>query len=235
MKRKVFLCIAIITLMLSACTNSNANSNANATGKVKDLDFKCSNITTAKYRNDDSVHYLIAVKYKGGYDAEVIMYEKDQSINNIWTETLRCDGIVGKNGIDKTKEGDSCAPTGDYGVGKAFGLKKNPGTKLEYLDIDENLYCCGDETAYNKLISIKDYSHECNDGEHMIEYSPEYNYGFEIGYNSECEFGKGSAIFFHCKGVKAYTGGCIAVSEENMKYILTKIDKNTRVIINYSD
>ena len=27
---------------------------------------------------------------------------------------------------------------------------------------------------------------------------------------------KGSAIFLHCFGTKGYTGGCVAVSRENM-------------------
>lgn len=199
----------------------------------KELNINWTNITTEKYRSDDNVHYIIAVKYKSNDDAEVVMYEKDYSEKRIWTEILRCEGKVSKNGIDKEKEGDLKTPTGDFGVGKAFGLKENPGTKLDYLDIDEDLYNCGDETAYNQFINIKDFPHDCK-GEHMIDYSPHYNYGFEIGYNIENIYGKGSAIFFHCFGPNSYTGGCVAVSEENMKYILTKIDKNTRVIINYS-
>lgn len=225
MKKIILLSFTLFALLLNGCVS----------GKTKELDFKWSNITTAKYRNDENVKSIIAVKYKGGYDAEIIMYEKDESLKNIWTETVRCDGIVGKNGIGKTKEGDSLAPIGDFSIGKAFGLKANPGTSLEYIDIDDNLYCCGDETAYNEFVDIKEFPHDCSNGEHMIEYSPEYNYGFEIGYNSENKIGVGSGIFFHCKGAKAYTAGCIAVAEENMKYILTKIDKNTRVIINYSD
>lgn len=36
----------------------------------------------------------------------------------------------------------------------------------------------------------------------IIEYSPEYNYGFTINFNKNGEIGKGSAIFFHLKGAK---------------------------------
>ena len=33
---------------------------------------------------------------------------------NAWTNILECAGIVGKNGIGKTKEGDNLAPKGDF-------------------------------------------------------------------------------------------------------------------------
>lgn len=247
----LFFSICVL-LSLSACANkdnkkivttSNAETNAGSKNDVEvaeikkeNLGFTWSDITTKKYRHNLDVKYLIAVKYKGGYDAEVILYEKDDTPMEAWTEILRCDGVMGKKGIDKEKEGDSKCPTGDFSVGNAFGIKMKPkDIKLPYIDIDDNTYCCGDETAYNKIINISEMPHDCKDGEHMIDYSPEYNYGFEIAYNAEGVPGKGSAIFFHCKGAKAYTGGCIAVDENNILKMLEKIDENTRVIINYSD
>lgn len=202
--------------------------------KPKDIGFKWSDITTAKYRYDDNVNYILAVKYVGASDAKIFLYEKDKNNKNAWTEVLNCDGIVGKNGIGKTKEGDNMAPKGDFPILMSFGIKNNPGTRLPYLDINDNIYACEDENNYNKIIDINVYPHECN-GEHMIDYSPEYNYGFKIGYNIENTMGKGSSIFFHCKGAKSYTGGCIAVDEVNVKKILQIIDNTTRVVIDVSD
>lgn len=219
-KKLLSLMFAVIMLLsIMACTKKEVRPNVSWTSLI------------SKYREDDSVHYIIAVQYKQNYDANIVLLEKTDK--NVWTEVLRCDGIIGKKGIDKLKEGDSKTPTGDFSIGKAFGIKENPGTKLEYIDINEDIYCCGDENYYNKLINIKEYPHECSNYEHMIEYTPQYNYGFEIGYNTECEFGKGSAIFFHCFGLQNYTGGCVAVSEKNMIDILKIIDDTTRVIINY--
>ena len=63
------------------------------------------------------------------------------------------------------------------------------------MDVTDDIYCC-EEDYYNKMLSIKEYPHDCK-GEHLIDYTPEYNYGFFLDYNSEGEKGKGSAIFFH--------------------------------------
>lgn len=189
----------------------------------------------AKYRNDPEVNQLIGVQGTIGAEARVLMYEKSY-VNDIpvWTETLNCEAYIGRNGLTAFKaEGDGMTPIGDFGILTAFGIKENPGTKLPYIPVTEDLYCCGDETAYNQIISIDEYPHDCANGEQLIYYSPEYNYAFFLDYNSECEMGKGSAIFFHVRGPKPYTGGCVAVSEEDMLKIITTIEPTARVIINY--
>ena len=191
--------------------------------------------TTGKYLEDDEVQSLICVEATSLNKVHVLMYEKStENEKTVWTNTLDCDGIIGLNGLGKTKEGDSKTPIGDFGIIEAFGIKENPGTALPYVDVTDDIYCCGDETAYNQIIDITEYPHDCPDGEHMIEYSPEYNYGFFLDYNKECTPGLGSAIFFHCKGANTYTGGCIAVDEKDMLQMLQIIDENTRVIIDYA-
>lgn len=186
----------------------------------------------AKYRNDDQVEHLIFVQWiRGTSNAKIQVYEKDKSWNNAWSIVLECPGYVGRNGIkaDK-KEGDSATPSGDFGVLTAFGIKKNPGTKLDWLDVTEDLWCPDAEGPdYNKIVSTKNGG--TAEGEHLIEYSPQYNYAMFLDYNKECKPKEGSAIFFHCIGPKEYTGGCVAVSEENMKEILKIFGKYDRVII----
>lgn len=71
--KKMFFGIILFAFLLNGCTSV----------KTKELDFKWSDIITAKYRNNENVKSIIAVKYKGGYDAEIIMYEKDNSSKNI--------------------------------------------------------------------------------------------------------------------------------------------------------
>ena len=188
----------------------------------------------AKYRLVDSVKQLILVQYTGGSECLVKMLEK-QRINGkvVWNETLSCTGNVGTNGIDKVREGDKKTPTGDFGMLQAFGIKPNPGTTLPYVDVVETTYCCADSKAYNRIIDVRDMPHKCN-GEHMIEYTPEYNYGFFFDYNKECVDGKGSALFFHCTGPKPSTAGCVAVSEKDMVTILRAIDKNARLVIDHA-
>lgn len=92
---------------------------------------------------------------------------------------------------------------------------------------------------YNKWVeadkeNIKDY----NSAEHLIDYD-EYKLGFIIEYNTIDQYdelnkgnNKGSAIFLHVK-TKDYTSGCIATTEENIKYILNwlKLESNPYILI----
>jgi len=74
-----------------------------------------------------------------------------------------------------------------------------------YITVDEHIWCCGDEAQYNRIIDIRRHPHQCS-GEHMADYTPEYNYGLFFDYNIEGTPGLGFAIFLHCKGAKPYTG-----------------------------
>lgn len=188
---------------------------------------------TSKYRLVDSVKQIITVQYIGGWDCKVKLFEKSR-VNGkvVWTETLSCDGNVGTNGIDKVREGDRRTPTGDYEITVAYGIKNNPGTSLPYIDVVETTYCCAEPIAYNRIIDVREVKHDCK-GEHMIEYTPEYNYGFFYDYNKECVLGKGSALFFHCTGPKPSTAGCVAVSEPNMVAILRALEPGARIIIDH--
>ena len=216
----------------SAAADSTADSSAAASAwNAPDANSVWADSLT-KYRADDTVNHLIFVQWtKGTSDAEVQVYEKYKSWNNSWTIALDCDAYVGKKGCtENKKEGDACTPIGDFGVTTAFGIRQNPGTQLSWIDVTEDLWCPDSEVSdYNKIVSSKNGG--TAEGEHLIEYSPQYNYAMFLDYNKEGTYPAGSAIFFHCMGQKKYTGGCVAVSEENMKYILTVFGKNDRVII----
>ena len=179
------------------------------------------------YQNDDSINQLLFVKYTGGSKAKVILYNKD---NGKGKKILSCSGEVGKNGIDKQREGDKKTPTGIFNLTHGFGIKKNPGTKVPYVKVNSNLYWCGDQNYYNQLIDITEKPHHCT-GEHLIDYTQCYAYGMFLDYNKECTLGKGSAIFLHCKGNSGYTAGCVAVSQENMIKILRSVEPGAKICI----
>ena len=186
-----------------------------------------------RYGNDNDVNQLILVRYIGGCDADVMMYEKDKSQHNAWTLVLKTDAFVGLNGVtEDKKEGDVKTPTGDYAVVSAFGIKANPGTALPYTDVTDTIYACDEDCEYyNRIIDTTETGHDCK-GEHMIEYSPQYNYGIVMEYNSENIYPNGSAVFFHTKGARSYTGGCIAVDEDAMVRILKTVTPGARICIN---
>ena len=215
-------------------TDGLPEENSQEITEVHEPSINWSTDTTGKYLKDDDVQCLICVQATSENCARVIMFEKSHPQGkNVWTKTLECEGYIGLNGLGKTEEGDKKTPIGDFGITGAFGIKEDPGTRIDYVDVTDNTWCCGDKNAYNQIIDIKDHPHECA-GEHMIDCSPEYNYGLFIDYNKDCVPGLGSAIFLHCKGAKTYTGGCIAVDEECMVQILLAADNNTRIIIDYA-
>lgn len=186
--------------------------------------------TIQNYRKDDNVKQLLMVRYTGGCSAIARFYEKSK-YNNAWELTLESDVYVGKHGIGKTGEGDAKTPTADIGVRRAFGILPNPGTALDYLDITETTYACDEDCEYyNQIIDSEKTGHQCT-GEDMFTYSPEYNYGIESSFNDENKYPDGSAIFIHCKGAKAFTGGCVAFDQEDMEYILKHADKGMRIVI----
>ena len=228
MKKTVTIALLMCMILLCSCCADSQPTQKNTPSIHWRKD------TTGKYLNDDSVKQIITVQATEGSNAVIKLFEKTtENGKTVWTETLDCPGIIGLNGLGKTKEGDNKTPIGDFGITTAFGIKENPGTVLPYLDVDEDTYCCGDENLYNQMIDISEHPHDCSDGEHIIDYSPEYNYGIFLDYNKDGTPGLGSAIFFHCAGANTYTGGCIAVSEENMVTILRSLDANARIIIDY--
>ena len=66
----------------------------------------------------------------------------------------------------------------------------------------------------------------------IIDYIYHYQYCLNISYNEEGTPGLGSAIFLHCLGpVKPFTGGCVAIPEDHMRYVMQHIDADTVVVI----
>ncbi len=182
-----------------------------------------------EYEEDEEVDSLIFVKYKGGSNAELWMYVKDE--DDLWFRILKCKAVVGRNGIDKVKQGDKKTPTGIFTPTVAFGLKKDPGAKLPYTKLNKYLYWSSSEENYNKMVDIR--KQKDVRGEHLIDHNPSYTYSLDMGYNVEGVYKKGTALFMHCYGKGDYksTLGCVAVSEKNMKKILRNTSTSTRICI----
>lgn len=180
-----------------------------------------------KYRNDRSVNHIVFVKHIEDSDAELKVYQKT---GNEWNQLVNCDACVGYNGINKEREGDGCTPTGEFRFTEAFGILPNPGARLPYTEVHENLYWCGDAIGYNKMLDIRESPHKC-EGEHLIEYGPAYNYALVINYNFECIMGKGSAIFLHCHTGSGRTAGCISVDESTMRMLVQLLGEDSLVAV----
>lgn len=152
--------------------------------------------------------------------------------NGQWKEKMKVNGIVGKAGMGTGSEGATRTPIGTYYFTHAYGIKANPGSRMEYTQINDHHYWCGDQ-YYNQFVddTLTDHSAcSISKDEHLIDYPGSYDYFASFDYNSSNIKGKGSAYFLHCKQ-GSYTMGCIGVPASNMKYLLQNIDTSTALII----
>ncbi|MDO4487657.1 MAG: hypothetical protein Q4B67_01005 [Eubacteriales bacterium] len=188
--------------------------------------------------------------YEVPENAEVVIYLKSNNEEtnatgslSIYTKTdglwyLKESGIkahMGRKGMGKVKEGDQKTPLGMWTMDTPFGIKdKEEGFPDNYLKVTEDLYWVGDTSSslYNKLVSTKKYDNfSKKQSEHLSEYKGYYDYGINMGYNSECKSPAGSALFLHCMVEDQFTGGCVAIPTEKMKEILKLYKEGKTVMI----
>jgi len=181
-----------------------------------------------------SANQLFVVAGVGKTTAYVSMHQKDEEGN--WLQIMSTPGYIGKKGLGKTKEGDGKTPAGVFKFNKAFGIEDDPGCSIKYQKVTEDDYWSGDVREgyeYNKMVSIKDYADlDTENSEHIMDYNVHYRYVLNINYNEDGVAGKGSAIFLHCLGPeKPYTGGCVAIPENQMITVMTNVDPECVVVI----
>lgn len=253
-KRYTTIALALIlTLGITACANpavapqsenqkaapQSANPAANPQDSYAGIDVASpdwiGNLETAK---ETSQMLIVAAFSPEATDAWVSLHEKKP--DGTWHMVMTTPGFIGKNGTGKTKEGDSKTPIGVFHFNRAFGIADDPGCAIPYVKVDQDSYWSGDVREghhYNELVSLKDLPDlDTASSEHIIDYIYHYQYCLNISYNEECIPNLGSAIFLHCLGpAKPFTGGCIAIPEDHMKYVMQHVDENTLVIINTYD
>jgi L,D-peptidoglycan transpeptidase YkuD (ErfK/YbiS/YcfS/YnhG family) len=174
---------------------------------------------------------LIVVIGNGGADCSVSFHTKDK--NGLWTQQFTTDGDCGYKGITyNKKEGDGKTPAGLYSFMMAFGIKPDPGAKLDYRQVNKFDYWVDDINSpyYNTLVNSQ-VTPGSFTSEHLIDHSPQYNYVLNINYNPSNTPGLGSAIFLHGYNGKSQTTGCIAISEKYVKALVQEVDSSTRILI----
>ena len=179
---------------------------------------------------------LFVVAGVGKTTAWVSMHEKDADGN--WRILMTTPGFLGKEGLEKTKEGDAKTPIGTFHFNAAFGIAKDPGCVIPYKQVDKNIYWSGDDRPgmkYNRMVDIREMPDlNIEDSEHIIDYDPHYTYVMNISYNEDGVPGLGSAIFLHCFGpYKPYTGGCVAIPVEKMRFVMQNVRPDCVIVIDY--
>ena len=150
-------------------------------------------------------------------------------IDGEWYEDFETYCGYGRNGLNIDRhEGDGTTPIGAFPILYSFGHGENPGTAMTYKKITPNSYLSGESSTYNTWVESS-YS---MDGEHLADYY-QYQYAMNIGFNiNPTVFGKGAAIFLHCKSVgKWTTAGCVSLPENYMLDLLKKSHDGEYIII----
>lgn len=218
--------LAALVLAFTAYAADGSSSNANSIGESPEWVTKLPEAKTAKQ--------LFVVAAYEGTTAWISMHKK---VDGKWQMIMSTPGFIGKNGLGKTKEGDGKTPVGTFKFNKAFGNSENPGTAFEYTRADGNTYWSGDMRKgkhYNELVSLKDMPDlDKENSERIADYPIHYQYCLNISYNAEGTPGKGSAIFLHVFGDrKPFTGGCVAIPLDKMRFVMQNVSKDCVVIIN---
>lgn len=147
---------------------------------------------------------------------------------------IEAKAYIGKNGLTNNKvEGDGKTPIGEFNLGTLLGMSDVFNKYgLEYNYINENMYWVDDIKSkyYNKLVDISKDVTDWKSGEHLIDYSVQYEYLIEVKTNPLNIPGKGSAIFLHCS-TNNPTLGCVSIDKKYMKLIMENIDKDTKIKI----
>ncbi|MCR5213122.1 MAG: L,D-transpeptidase family protein, partial [Eubacterium sp.] len=162
-------------------------------------------------------------------DHELTFWQKNQK--GEWENTKEMYCCYGKNGFsdpEKRVMGDMTTPLGSYELTYAFGIAENPGTKMTYRDITPKSYLSSEEATYNTWVESDTWVN----GEHLIDYTVQYKYAANIGFNiNPTVYRRGAGIFLHCHGDKNYTAGCISVTEENMVWLLKQFKNGAYIIL----
>lgn len=265
MKKAFAACIAAITAaaMMAACGNAdtvnktettqaaetsaaemnNTVSEASETSGGYDLSIQNQNVIDSpewltKLDAVKDAEQIIVVAGVGDTTAYVSMHEKNK--DGKWEMLLQMPGYIGLEGMGDADCNHAITPIGTFTVGKAFGIADDPGCQIEYTKVTADDYWSGDMREgmhFNEFVNINDVPgldpDEC---EHLIDYTYEYTYFLDMGYNTECIPEEGSCFFFHCMSlVKPYTGGCVAVNEATMKLIMQKIKPGCKITIDKAD
>lgn len=138
---------------------------------------------------------------------------------------------IGKRGIGKKRrEGDLITPKGLFKIKKVYFRKdkvRGLKTKFSMKAITKNMGWCNDPKSnkYNKLIK---YPFAFN-AEKLFRNDNIYDIVIVLNFNSRpVKKNKGSAIFLHVARRKySPTLGCVAISKNDLKYLLSVISKKT--------
>ncbi len=170
--------------------------------------------------------------------ATVVLYEKH---SDGWKRVSGFLGArIGRNGFNAThREGDGTSPAGSFRLLSAFGRPANPGTLMQYRQVQPGDCWISDVQSplYNRWVSRSPCAAPNEDLYRTS--SGAYKYAVVTDYNwTNTVKGAGSAIFLHrhsyvSGSITKPTSGCVSLKESDLLAVLRWLDpaKRPRIIM----
>ena len=159
-----------------------------------------------------------------------------EKIDGVWVDQLVEVTYIGSEGVGDADFYHEVTPAGIYPFRMLFGIKPDPGCIMPYTQLTGSEYWCAG-TYFNQFIDERYFDHSAcakERDEHLAEIDS-YQYVAAFDYNPECIVDEGCAFFLHCYCDHPWTEGCVSIPEEAMRYLMTRIDENTCIIIDTVD
>ena len=179
----------------------------------------------------------VTVAKTSGTRATVTMVKRKPGtqcgVQRVFRDTSGRIGYGGAVPAAKRRQGTGTTPQGTFSVTEGFGLKANPGTRLPYRVPGKNSYWVLDSRSafYNQWRESSQGGFRTGPGERLRDFPGQYNYSAVINYNRwPAVKGKGGAIFLHVHG-RGATGGCVSITEANMKNFLRHVSAGDTITI----
>jgi L,D-peptidoglycan transpeptidase YkuD (ErfK/YbiS/YcfS/YnhG family) len=203
---------------------------------------------------------LVVVTGKSRTSSYATLRTYQKNANGTWTATFSAmpartgykGWVVGTSRVQNT----GTSPRGTYRITTAFGLAKNPGTKIPYRLADGNDYWAGDQKdpkTYNLVQSSASAKRTWRIGqaEKLASYPTQYEHAAVIDFNRPAastvtwnatyseyvtskpvDVRRGSAIFLHVNGAGS-TAGCVSLRRSDLIAVLKWLDpaKKPRIVM----
>ena len=137
------------------------------------------------------------------------------------------------------KEGDKRTPAGLFSLGGVLGYDSVLPVKCvkPYQQLHGYMHAVDDTSSihYNQIVDTNDFSPSFrvhyNSYEDLKFMGEVYQWLFIIDHNPACIRGKGSNIYFHIRRSNGTgTGGCTAVAEKDILYIIEWLNESTLIL-----
>ena len=136
-------------------------------------------------------------------------------------------------------EGDLRTPAGIYTLSEVMGYDSllPVQTVKKYIQIHGYMHAVDDTSSvyYNQIVDTNSFAdgfrNHYNSYEDLAYMGPVYKWLFIIDHNANRIRGRGSNIYFHIRRSNGKgTGGCTAVTEDNILEIIHWLDKSTLIL-----